>query len=87
MSRAIVALALCVASLGALAAQNISLPNKADSLRFAVIGDSGTGDDAQYKIGSQLTAARARFPFEFVKNEPGMPNAVSGSKSARSAAV
>ena len=66
MSRAIVALALCVASLGALAAQNISLPNKADSLRFAVIGDSGTGDDAQYTIGSQLTAARAKFPFEFV---------------------
>jgi predicted phosphodiesterase len=66
MTRAIVALALFVPSMGALAAQDITLPNKADSLRFAVIGDSGTGSDAQYKIAQQMVAARAKFPFEFV---------------------
>jgi 3',5'-cyclic AMP phosphodiesterase CpdA len=66
MSKAIAALALFVASLGALAAQDITLPNKSDSFRFAIIGDSGTGDDAQYKVATQLTASHAKFPFELV---------------------
>jgi len=66
MSRAIAALALVATTLGAVAAQEITLPNKPDSLRFAVIGDSGTGEDAQYKIARQLTASHEKFPFEFV---------------------
>jgi predicted phosphodiesterase len=66
MPRTLVALALCVATMGALAAQDITLPNKTDAVRFAVIGDSGTGDDAQYKVAAQLTAIRAKFPYEFV---------------------
>src|SRR3954462_5073599 len=42
------------------------LPNKPDSLKFAVIGDNGTGEQAQYQIGRQLTEARGRFDFSLV---------------------
>jgi len=41
-------------------------PAKPDSLRFAVIGDSGTGDRPEYEVGAQLAKARETFPFEFV---------------------
>jgi hypothetical protein len=37
-----------------------------DVIRFAVIGDNGTGERPQYEVGDQLAAARAAFPFEFV---------------------
>jgi 3',5'-cyclic AMP phosphodiesterase CpdA len=35
-------------------------------LKFAIIGDTGTGAKPQYEIGQKLTDARATFPFEFV---------------------
>jgi len=35
-------------------------------VRFAVIGDNGTGKTPQYDVGAQLAAARASVPFEFV---------------------
>ena len=44
-SRTPIVVALIVASLGALAAQGITLPNQPDSVKFAIIGDSGTGSD------------------------------------------
>ena len=47
-------------------AQTKPQPGTADPLRFAVIGDNGTGDRAQFEVGSQLAAARATFPFELV---------------------
>jgi hypothetical protein len=65
MSRAIVALALLAAGIGAPAAQ-VAPPNKDGVLKFAIIGDSGTGDTAQYKVAEQLIAARSTFPYEFV---------------------
>ena len=37
-----------------------------DIVRFAVIGDNGTGKTPQYDIGARLADARAGFPFEFV---------------------
>ena len=36
------------------------------SLKFAILGDTGTGGTPQYEIGQKLTAVRATFPFEFV---------------------
>ena len=42
------------------------LKNDKDSVKFAVIGDTGTGGSAQYAIAKLLADARARFPFEFV---------------------
>jgi predicted MPP superfamily phosphohydrolase len=44
----------------------VPLPNKADSLKFAVIGDNGTGERAEYDVGQQLAAWRAKFPFVLV---------------------
>jgi hypothetical protein len=42
------------------------LPVKSNSVRFAVIGDSGTGDRNQYEIAEQMASYRAQFPFDFV---------------------
>lgn len=41
-------------------------PREDDSVRFAIIGDTGTGTKSQYEIAAQMTKARAVFPFEFV---------------------
>ena len=42
------------------------MPNKKDSLHFAVIGDSGTGDRNQYEIARQMVSYRGKFPFAMV---------------------
>ena len=47
-------------------AQGGRLPDRPDSVKFAVIGDSGTGGGPQFDVGRQMAAARTRFPFEFV---------------------
>jgi hypothetical protein len=47
------------------ATQNAALPNAKDSVKFAVIGDTGTGSSAQYEIGERMAGARARFPYDF----------------------
>ena len=36
------------------------------AVRFAVLGDNGTGQKPQFEIGAQMSAARTDFPFEFV---------------------
>ena len=50
----------------AVAPGDLALPLKSDSVRFAVIGDSGRGDKAQQDVAQQMVAWRSRFPFEFV---------------------
>src|SRR5437762_12972927 len=49
-----------------LAQQDVQLPAAAASVKFAVIGDNGTGATPQYDIARQMATAHARFPFEFV---------------------
>jgi calcineurin-like phosphoesterase family protein len=44
----------------------LALPVRAGSIRFAVIGDSGRGDQAQHDVARQMVAWREKFPFEFV---------------------
>lgn len=44
----------------------LALPVKTGSVRFAVIGDSGRGDQAQAEIAQQMIAWRAKFPYDFV---------------------
>jgi len=44
----------------------LALPLKQGSVRFAVIGDAGRGDQAQYDTARQMSAWRERYPFEFV---------------------
>jgi predicted MPP superfamily phosphohydrolase len=53
---------------GGLTAQNVklTLPMKKDSVKFAVIGDTGTGDQHQMAIAQQLKTAHDQLPFDFV---------------------
>lgn len=44
----------------------LALPRKDGSVRFAVIGDSGRGDEAQHEVARQMVAWRGRFAFDFV---------------------
>jgi predicted phosphodiesterase len=58
-------IALAAISLS-LCAQEIVLPLKPDSVRFAAIGDMGTGETPQYEVAGQMIKDRLKFPFEFV---------------------
>ncbi len=44
----------------------IALPNKPNTLHFAVIGDNGTGEKAQYDVGQQMLNWYNRFQFPVV---------------------
>jgi 3',5'-cyclic AMP phosphodiesterase CpdA len=61
----IVALSLAVASV-VIAQPALTLPNKPDSLKFGVIGDTGTGDKHEFAVAEQLTNFRNQFKFDFV---------------------
>ena len=54
------------AGLNSLWGQALSLPLKPGSVRFAVIGDNGTGGKAQYEVGQQMERYRAKAGFDFV---------------------
>jgi len=56
---------LFLALTGPLAAQDLRLPMKDGSIKFAVIGDTGTGSSSQYAVAKQLAAFRTKFPFDF----------------------
>mgnify|MGYP001300203895 CR=1 FL=1 len=49
-----------------LASQGVLQPDTSGSLRFAVIGDFGSGKKPQYDVGERLSTSRSVFPFEFV---------------------
>ena len=44
----------------------LTLPMKEGSVRFAVIGDTGTGTEKQQQVGDMMVKYRTVFPFEFV---------------------
>jgi len=48
------------------ASLKLTLPVKDGSVRFAVIGDTGSGTDKQRDVGDMMIKYRALFPFEFV---------------------
>ncbi|MET0623625.1 MAG: metallophosphoesterase [Pyrinomonadaceae bacterium] len=43
----------------------LTLPNKDDSVRFMVVGDTGTGSRQQNELAGVMTRYRQAFPFEF----------------------
>jgi len=49
-----------------IAGQELRLPNKPGSVKFAVIGDTGTGDKHQVAIANELASWRTRYAFDFV---------------------
>lgn len=44
----------------------VPLPNKPDSLHFAVIGDNGNGDQEEYEVADQMAKSYDRFQFPLV---------------------
>jgi hypothetical protein len=52
--------------LSASGAADFAFPLQANSVRLAVIGDFGTGEQAQIDVARQMVKSRALFPFEFV---------------------
>lgn len=44
----------------------LTLPNKEGSVRFLVIGDTGTGTDQQQQLADVMLRYRQAFPYEFV---------------------
>jgi Calcineurin-like phosphoesterase len=50
----------------ALQAPHVSLPDKPSAVRFAVIGDNGTGEKPEYDVATQMERAHAAFPFGMV---------------------
>jgi hypothetical protein len=44
----------------------VALPNQEGSLKFAVLGDFGTGSQRQYQMAEQMATVRKRFPYELV---------------------
>ena len=69
MTRAIRYLMLLLVGMGLLVeshAQELLLPLKEKSVRFAVMGDSGSGKKGQYEVAQRMVEYRQKFPFEFV---------------------
>ena len=44
----------------------LALPLKEGSVRFAIIGDTGTGGNEQYQVGAMMEKYHSIFPFQFV---------------------
>jgi hypothetical protein len=59
-------LILLVVAVRPFAAPTLTLPNRADTLKFAVLGDSGSGDAGQYGLATQMAAVHQLFAFAFV---------------------
>ena len=60
-------LAFTLASAAGVSSQDLTVPNKpSGTLKFAVIGDSGTGNSNQYRLAKVFTDMYQRFPYEFV---------------------
>jgi hypothetical protein len=51
---------------GLISGLDLKLPMNPKSVRFAVIGDSGTGHPAQYQVADEMMKYHDVFPFEFV---------------------
>jgi predicted MPP superfamily phosphohydrolase len=64
MRRVLLAL-LSLTLSGLLTAQDLRLPASDGSVKFAVLGDTGTGGGDQVAVAKMLASYRAKFPFEF----------------------
>jgi len=64
--RSLAALLIVCAALLRVTAQELALPNAPDSVKFAAIGDMGTGDPEQYDVAQQMTRFHAKFAFGHV---------------------
>ena len=65
-ARLLTTLVLAASALWSVTAQEISLPNAANSLKFMAMGDTGSGDTEQFDVANQMARFRAKFPFDMV---------------------
>ena len=63
-SASLIALIVITALIGY--GQTVQTPAKTNSLKFAVIGDNGTGSKEEYQIAEQMLRAHRQYPFAFV---------------------
>src|SRR5580704_16599462 len=70
MRRAAVAVVAVVVVAAALLwgvqAQELTIPNRPGSLKFAAIGDNGAGEQPEYDVANQMDRWHRRFPFDMV---------------------
>jgi predicted phosphodiesterase len=66
LRRVVVAAAVVGCWLTAPIAQDLALPVKPNSVRFAVMGDNGTGAKPQYELAQQMAIYHEKFPYTFV---------------------
>jgi 3',5'-cyclic AMP phosphodiesterase CpdA len=57
---------LAISAWWSVTAQPLALPNRPDSVKFAAMGDNGTGDRLQYDVANQMNAWHVRFPYDLV---------------------
>ena len=55
-----------IPSIATVSAADLKLPNEEGSVKFALIGDTGTASKAQNEVGAQMAAFHKKFPFSFV---------------------
>jgi 3',5'-cyclic AMP phosphodiesterase CpdA len=63
--------ALCLVAVAVLVplgsrAQELVVPNRPGSVKFAAFGDNGTGEPPEYEVADQLDHWHRRFPFDMV---------------------
>jgi 3',5'-cyclic AMP phosphodiesterase CpdA len=63
---ALICAIISAAAFSAVAAQDFKFPLTQGSVRFAVIGDMGTGDAPQYQTAQKMIDSRVAFPYDFV---------------------
>jgi hypothetical protein len=55
---------LAATALWSVTAQELTLPNAPNSLKFMAMGDTGSGDREQFEVANQMARFRAKFPFD-----------------------
>jgi hypothetical protein len=65
-TRLLTTLLLVISALWSGRAQEFALPSAANSVKFGVIGDSGSGEREQYDVANQMAQFHAKFPFDRV---------------------
>jgi len=65
-ARLLTTLLLVSSTLWSATAQEFALPSAPDSVKFAAMGDSGSGDPEQYDVANQMARFHAKFPFDRV---------------------
>ena len=66
LAAGLIALSVSLAGAQTQSRPGLRIPLQKDSVRFAVIGDSGTGEKEQYQIAKQMEAYRQAMNFDFV---------------------